>query len=84
MRKKLADFLKTIFGICLMYSVLIGALVCLIYLIGFIVAGILGEKMAILGAKIMNTAITISAIGSFIGIIAFYIEDSHELTMEKK
>lgn len=82
MKNNLVELLKTVFGICLMYSVLVGALVFTMYLIGFVAGGTLGTTMAIQGAKIMNTAITISAVGSFFGVIAFYIEDKHELTME--
>lgn len=82
MKEKLADLLKSIFGICLAYSVLVGALVAAMYVIGFIIGGSAGQQLAIFGAKIMKYAITISAAGSVIGMGAFYIENSHELKMD--
>jgi hypothetical protein len=84
MKAKLVVLLQTIFGVCLMYAVMVGAVVFLIYLAGFDAGGNVGTSMAILGAKIMNGAITMSALGAFVGIFAFYIEDTHELTMAKK
>jgi len=81
LKDKILDILKKIYGLAIMYSVLVGALVAAIYIIGFIAGGSFGEQMAKSGAKVMNTAITVSAIGSVVGTLAFYFE-GHELTMD--
>ena len=83
MKYKIVDFIKNIFGICIMYSVLIGAVVAIIYILGFILGGSMGENLAITGAKIMYSAITVAAIGSALGAIGFYLEGEHELTVNE-
>lgn len=82
--KTFIETLKNIFGLCLMVAVLVGAVVAGIYLIGFVIGGSTGENMAIFGAEIMKKAITIAAIGSLVGMISFYLEGTHELTMDRK
>lgn len=82
MKQTFVNLLKNIFGICLMYAVFIGAVVAVMYILGFAVGGSTGEQMAIWGASIMNTAIRVSALGSVIGMLGFYVEGTHELTMD--
>ncbi len=84
MKEKISDLLKSIFGLSMMISVLMGAVVLVIFIIGFIISGPMGEQLAVSGGKIMKYCITLSAIGSVIGMLAFYIEGKHELTMNEK
>lgn len=84
MKARVVELLTSIFGVALMVAVLTGGLVAVIYLIGFIVGGTAGEQLAILGAQIMKYCITLAAIGSVIGMFAFYIEGTHELVMDNK
>ena len=84
MKQKFTGLLKNLFGLCLMVSVLVGAIVAVIYVIGFIIGGSTGGQMAIFGSQIMKKAITVSAVGSLIGMLAFYVEGTHELKMDNK
>jgi len=84
MKDKITNFLSSIFGVCMFIAVFIGAVSAVIYVIGFIVGGSFGESSAKFGALIMNKAIPLSAFGSVIGMVSFYIQGTHELTMEKK
>jgi len=65
-----------------MVSVLVGALVAVLFILGFIINGSVGESMAIVGKEIMYKAITVAAIGSVVGMLAFYVEGTHELQMD--
>lgn len=82
MKQKIIGLLQNMFGVALMFSVLVGALVGVIYVIGFVIGGGTGEQMALLGGEIMKLAIAISAIGCVLGILAVYMEGIHELTMD--
>jgi len=82
MKKSIVNLCQHIFGICLTVAVLIGAVVAVLFVIGFIAGGSVGESLAIFSKNIMFKAITISAIGSLIGMMAFYIEGTHELKMD--
>ncbi|MGI6778094.1 MAG: hypothetical protein ACOX7R_08780 [Acetivibrionales bacterium] len=82
MKKKIISLCQNIFGICLTIAVLIGAIVAVLFVIGFIAGGSVGESLAIFSKSIMYKAITLSAIGSLIGMLAFYIEGTHELKMD--
>jgi len=82
MKKKIISLCRNIFGICLMIAVLIGAVVAVLFIIGFIAGGSVGETLAIFSKNVMYKAITLSAIGSLIGMLAFYIEGTHELKMD--
>jgi len=84
MKARVVQFLTAVFGACLMVAVLAGGIVAVIYLIGFVAGGTLGEQMAILGSKIMKYCITLAAIGAVFGMLAFYTEGTHELVMERK
>lgn len=84
MKEKIANLFENIFGATLMCSILAGAVVAIMYIIGFIFGGTIGTQLALLGAKIMKYCITISAVASMIGMIAFYIENTHELTIDFK
>ncbi|GAK60589.1 hypothetical protein U27_00486 [Candidatus Vecturithrix granuli] len=66
------------------YAVFIGAVAAVLYVLGFIAGGSFGASCAMFGAKIMKTGIPISALGSCIGMLGFYIEGTHELTMNQK
>lgn len=79
MKRQIINFINNIFGFCIMYSVLIGMLVAIIYVIGFVLGGKTGETMALYAAKIMNSAITVATFGSVVGTIGFYVEGEHEL-----
>jgi len=82
MKNTITNLLKNTYGIALMGAVLAGALVAVLYIIGFIAGGAIGEQLAIFGAKVMKYCITVAAIGSLVGMCAFYVEGSHELTMD--
>ncbi len=84
MKDKLVDFLSSIFGACLFVAVFIGAVSAVVYAIGFVAGGQVGAACAIFGATIMNWAIPLSAAGSVVGMLGFYIQGTHELTMDKK
>lgn len=84
MKEKLVVFLTTIYGLCMFVAVFAGAVTAAIYVLGFIVGGGFGEACAKFGAAIMQKAIPLSAAGSVIGMIGFYVQGRHELTMEKK
>ncbi len=84
MKDKLIDLLTSIYALCMFVAVFAGAVTAAIYLVGFIAGGGFGEACAKFGAAIMNKAIPISAAGSVIGMIGFYVQGRHELTMDKK
>ena len=84
MKDKIINFLSSVFGVCMFIAVFVGAVSAVIYIIGFIAGGAFGESCAKFGALIMNKAIPLSAFGSVIGMISFYIQGTHELTMGKK
>lgn len=84
MKDKLVNFLSSVFGVCMFLAVFAGAVTAVIYLVGFVAGGAFGEACAKFGAKIMNQAIPLSAFGSVVGMAGFYIQGTHELTMEKK
>jgi hypothetical protein len=84
MKRRVVSLLKDVFGACLMYAVLVGVLVAAVYIIGFIIGGAMGEKLALFGAGVMKSAITVSAIGAAVGMIAFYIEGEHELALDSE
>lgn len=84
MKKSLISLLKNIFAICMMYAIFVGAAVAVLFIVGFILGGNIGEQSAILGSKTMKSALTVSAIGSLAGMISFYLEGIHELTMDNE
>ena len=84
MKKKVIAFCQHIFGISIMAAVLVGALVFLLLVIAFIINGDSGQSLAIFCKNVMYKAITLSAIGSLVGMFAFYVDDSHELTLHSK
>lgn len=84
MKEKLIDLLISIYAVCMFLAVFAGAVTAAIYVLGFIVGGGFGEACAKFGAGIMQKAIPLSAAGSVIGMIGFYVQGRHELTMEKK
>lgn len=84
MKARVVQFLTSVFGACVMVAVLAGGIVAVIYLIGFVAGGTVGEQLAIFGSKIMKYCITLAAIGAVFGMFAFYIEGTHELVMDKK
>lgn len=84
MKKKIISLCQQVFGFSLMIAVLIGALVGVLLVVGFIIGGNTGQSLAIFCKSVMYKAITLSAIGSLIGMLEFYIDDSHELKMEIK
>ncbi len=84
MKEKLVDFFSSVFGVCMFVAVFAGAVTAVIYVVGFIAGGAFGEAAAKFGAAIMMKAIPLSAFGSVIGMLGFYIQGTHELTMDKK
>jgi|YNPMSStandDraft_1061717.scaffolds.fasta_scaffold05462_6 uncharacterized membrane protein required for colicin V production len=84
MKEKLIDLLTSIYALCMFLAVFAGAVTAAIYVLGFIVGGGLGEACAKFGADIMQKAIPLSAAGSVIGMIGFYVQGRHELTMGKR
>ncbi len=81
MKDTIVKLSKNIYGIFVSYAVLVGAVVAIIYLIGFLFGGNIGEVMAITGANIMKkTAMPTAAIGSLAGMVSFYYE-GHALTI---
>lgn len=82
MKRKVIEFCKHVFGICMMVAVLVGALIFLLLIAAFIANGEFGESLAIFCKDVMFKAITLSAIGSLVGMLAFYVDDSHELTLK--
>lgn len=84
MKDKLVDFLGSVFGACMFVAVFAGAVTTVIYIAGFAVGGSFGTGAAKLGADIMMKAIPLSAFGSVVGMLGFYIQGTHELTMDKK
>jgi len=65
-----------------MVAVLVGAVVAVLFLIGFVAGGTVGETLAIFGKEVMYKAITLAAIGCLVGLIAFYVEGTHELKID--
>jgi len=53
-----------------------------LFLIGFVAGGTVGETLAIFGKEVMYKAITVAAIGCLVGLIAFYVEGTHELKVD--
>ncbi|HHT64522.1 MAG TPA: hypothetical protein GX017_00375 [Clostridiales bacterium] len=82
MKKKVVGFCQHVFGISMTIAVLVGALVFVLLLIAFIAGGDFGQSLAIFCKNVMYKAITLSAIGSLVGMFAFYVDDSHELTLK--
>ena len=84
MKTRAMHLFSTIFGVSMLYAVFSGALVAVLYILGFILGGPVGESLALFGARMMKSGIPIAALGSSIGMLGFYIEGVHELTMGKK
>ena len=82
MKKKVVGFCQHVLGISMTIAVLVGALVFVLLLIAFIAGGDFGQSLAIFCKNAMYKAITLSAIGSLAGMFAFYVDDSHELTLK--
>lgn len=83
MKQKVITFCQHVFGVALMISVLIGAVVFLLLLVAFIIGGDAGQALAVFCKTVMFKAVTLAAIGSLVGMFVFYMEDSHMLTMRK-
>lgn len=82
MMKKIVELLKNIYGAVLMISILAGAVVAIIFIVGFIFGGTIGAQFALLGGKIMSYCISIAAVACLFGLIGFYTENVHELTID--
>lgn len=83
MKAKIINLCQHVFGITITISVLVGAVVAALLVVAFIMGGASGQSLALLSKNIMYKAITLSAIGSVVGMLAFYIDNSHMLTMGK-
>lgn len=84
MKQKVIIFCQHVFGIALMISVLVGAVVFILLLLAFVIGGDAGQTLAIFCKTVMFKAVTLAAIGSLVGMFVFYVEDSHMLTMKKQ
>lgn len=83
-RETLHNVFSAFFGVCMFYAVFAGAVTAVLYLVGFVLGGSVGQRLALLGAAIMKTGIPVSAIGALVGMLGFYVQGTHELTMAKK
>ncbi|GEM_PF-5269136 len=84
MKKTVITLCEHVFGVCLMVSVLVGALVAVLLVIAFAAGGGVGQSLAVLGKAVMYKAIGIAAIGSIVGMLAFYVGDSHVLKIDSQ
>lgn len=82
MKNTIVNLSKNIYGALISYAVLVGAVVAVIYIIGFVIGGNAGESMAITGTNIIKkTAMPISAIGALAGMVSLYYE-GHALMID--
>jgi len=80
---KIENIMISIFSIGIMVAISGGALVFLLFLMGFILGGESAAYLSNLASKIlMPYFIKSAAIGVFAGLITFYIHGKHELSIK--
>lgn len=81
MRRQLGALTAGVFGVLMMVAILIGAVVAVMFIVGFIAGGSLGQSASVWGDKLMAYGIQIAALGVLFGLINFYAFGQHQLTL---
>jgi len=79
--------LRGAFSIVALITLLLGAMVFLFFLVGFVLGGTIATWLAVAAGDIMQWGIKLATVAVVIGIIDIYLSRSHKLTLnsaEKK
>jgi hypothetical protein len=60
----------------------LGFVVCLLFALGIMVGGPLGESVAVWAGQLMKWAIRVAAIAVFAGLLNMYLKKRHTLTID--
>jgi len=78
---KIGDLFHHVYALIAFVTMALGFVVCLLFAIGIIVGGPLGETVAVWAGQLMKWAIRIAAIAVFAGLLNLYLKKRHTLTL---
>jgi hypothetical protein len=84
MRDKIHEYLVSLYAIVVAISVVAGALVAVLFVIGFIADGGIAVKISEFNLSLMNQAKKWACYAVGIGLIDFYLIRQHALTIDDK
>lgn len=82
MRDKIHKFLVSLYAIVVAISVVVGALVAVLFVVGFIVDGSVAVRISEFNMAVMNQAKKWACYAVGIGLVDFYLIKQHALTID--
>lgn len=84
MKEKLSSLIESLFSIFIIIAIAGGGIVFLMFLIGIIVGGNLGNMLALKARNVMMPMfIRSAALAIFFGLMHYYLVGNHALTMNE-
>jgi hypothetical protein len=81
MKNVISNFCQSVFALLIALAIAIGGVVTLMYIFGMIVGGSTATELALSGSNLLGLAIKLCSVAVFVGLVVFYIQGKHELTL---